>query len=79
MWLYYANHYGVAMISRLLKILHVSFAKEPYERDYILHKRHIIIRSLLIVATQYLHSRRRMGVRYLLIEKETLSLKENNI
>jgi len=32
--------YGVATISRLLK-LHVSFAKEPYKRDYILQKRPI--------------------------------------
>ena len=29
----------------------VSFVKEPYKRDYILQKRHIILRSLLIVAT----------------------------
>jgi len=31
----------------------VSFAKEPYKRDYILQKRPIILRSLLIVATPY--------------------------
>jgi len=31
--------------------LYVSFAKEPYKRDYILQKRPIILRSLLIVAT----------------------------
>ena len=35
-----------------LKLL-VSFAKEPYKRDYILQKRPIILRSLLIVATPY--------------------------
>jgi len=35
-----------------LKLL-VSFAKEPYQRDYILQKRPIILRSLLIVATPY--------------------------
>jgi len=29
----------------------VSFAKEPYERDDILQKRRIILRSLIIVAT----------------------------
>jgi len=29
----------------------VSFAKEPKKRDYILPKRPIILRSLLIVAT----------------------------
>ena len=37
--------YGVATISRLLKIiskLYVSFAKELYKRDYILQKRPII-------------------------------------
>ena len=33
--------------------LQVSFAKEPYKRDYILHKRPIIVRSLLIVANPY--------------------------
>jgi len=31
----------------------VSFAKEPYKRDYILQKRPLILRSLLIVATPY--------------------------
>ena len=33
--------------------LWVSFAKEPYKRDYILQKRHVVLRSLLIVATPY--------------------------
>jgi len=33
--------------------LQVSFAKEPYKRDYILQKRPTILRSLLIVATPY--------------------------
>jgi len=33
--------------------LYVSFAKEPYKRDYILHKRLVILKSLLIVATPY--------------------------
>jgi len=33
--------------------LQVSFAKEPYKRDYILQTRPIIIRSLLIVDTPY--------------------------
>jgi len=36
-----------------LKLL-VSFAKEPYKRDYILQKRPIILRSLLIAATPYM-------------------------
>jgi len=31
--------------------LQVSFAKEPYKRDYILQERPAILRSLLIVAT----------------------------
>jgi len=35
-----------------LKLL-VSFAKELYNNDYILQKRPIILRSLLIVATPY--------------------------
>ena len=35
--------------------LYVSFAKEPYKRDNILQKRPIIFRSLLIVATPYVH------------------------
>jgi len=34
---------------RTLPCIH-SFAKEPYERDYILQKRPVILRSLLIVA-----------------------------
>ena len=40
-------------ISRLPKRF-VSFAKELYTRDYILQKRPIILRSLLIVATPYM-------------------------
>ena len=47
--------YGVATISRLLE-LQVSFAKEPYKRDYILQKKPIILRSLLTVATPYLRA-----------------------
>jgi len=35
--------------------LQVSSSKEPYKRDYILQKRPIILRSLLIVATPYVH------------------------
>ena len=37
--------------------LYVSFAKEPYQRDYILQKRPIILRSLLSVATPYKKAR----------------------
>jgi len=33
--------------------LYVSFAKEPYKRDYILQQRPVIVRSLLFVATPY--------------------------
>ena len=33
----------------------VSFAKEPYKRNYILHKRPVFLRSLLIIATPYAH------------------------
>jgi len=32
---------------------HVSFAKEPYKKDYVLQKRPVIWRSLLIVAIPY--------------------------
>jgi len=46
----WVSWYGVAMISRLLKII-VSFVKEPYKRDDIQQKRPIIWRSLLIEAT----------------------------
>jgi len=42
--------YGVATISRLLKIIGL-FCKQPYTRDYILQKRPIILRGLLIEAT----------------------------
>ena len=35
--------------------LQVSFAKEPYKRDYILQKSPIILRSLLTVATPYIY------------------------
>ena len=41
---------------------HVSFATEPYKRDYILHKRPVILRSLLIVATPYGYKRTFMTV-----------------
>jgi len=33
--------------------LYVSFAKEPYKRDFVLQKRPVILRSLPIVATLY--------------------------
>jgi len=34
--------------------LYVTFAKEPYEKDYILQKRPIVLRSLLIEGTPVL-------------------------
>ena len=34
--------------------VYASFAKEPYKRDYILQKRHMILSILLTVATPYL-------------------------
>jgi len=42
----------VATISRLLELTGLV-VKEPYKRDYILRKRPMILRSLLIVATPY--------------------------
>ena len=47
------EQYGVAMISRLLKIVGL-FCKRALYRDYILQKSPIILKSLLIVATPYL-------------------------
>jgi len=44
---------GWLRLVRSLK-LQVSFVKKPYKRDYILQKRPIILRSLLIEATPYL-------------------------
>ena len=46
------KHMGWLQLVGSLK-LQVSFAKEPYKRDYILQKKPIILRSLLIVATPY--------------------------
>jgi len=36
--------------------LQVSFAKEPYERDDILHKGPMILKSLRIVTTPYVYT-----------------------
>ena len=47
-------HMGQLRLVGSLK-LQVYFAKEPYKRDDILQKRHVILRSLLIVATRYMH------------------------
>jgi len=46
------THVGWLRLAGSLK-LQVPFAKQPYKRDYILQKRPIISRSLLIVATPY--------------------------
>jgi len=44
--------------------LEVSFAKVPYKRDYILQKRPIILRSLLIVAPHTCTSREYTSTAY---------------
>jgi len=46
------THMGWRRLVGALKLL-VSFAKEPCKRDYILQKRPMILRSILIVATPY--------------------------
>jgi len=43
-WMF-TMYYGVATISRLLKIIRL-FCKKPYTRDHILQKRPAILRSL---------------------------------
>jgi len=48
-----ASNMGWLRIVGSLKLL-ASFAKEAYKTDYILQKRPVILRSLLIVATPYL-------------------------
>ena len=49
--------------------LHVSFAKEPYEKDDILQKRPMILRNLLIVGTPYV---------YICIQKEREQQRETD-
>ena len=51
----YTCRYTVYLVASLKS--QVSFAKEPYKRDFILQKRPIILRSLVIVATQRLYIR----------------------
>ena len=46
------SHMGWLRLVGSLKT-QVSFAKEPYKRDYILQKRPILLRSLLIIATPW--------------------------
>ena len=47
-------HHNMGWLQRVGSIkLQVSVAKEPYKRDYILHKRPIIESILLTVATPY--------------------------
>jgi len=62
--------YGVATVSRLLK-MQISFAKEPYQIDYILQKRPRILRSLLIVATPYVIHECGVQMRYIIREAES--------
>jgi len=62
------SRYGVATISRLLKIIGLfckrALVKEPYKRDDNLHKRPIVSRSLLILATPYVRSTPHYGILY---------------
>ena len=48
------SHVGWLRLVGSIK-LWVSFAKEPYKRDYILQKRPVILSILLTIATSYLH------------------------
>jgi len=59
--------------------LKVSFAKEPNKRDYILQKRLIILRSLLIVATPYVSGAFRERNREKLFLRKVPLVKEVNI
>jgi len=43
----------MALLRRHPQKTQISFAKEPYKREYILQKRPIFLRSLLIIATPY--------------------------
>ena len=52
-YLYYADMGWLWLVGSMK--LQVSFAKEPYKRDYILQKRPIILSILLTVATPYLY------------------------
>jgi len=52
----FSEHYWVALMSRIVKIIGLcgkTFAKEPYKRDNILSKRPIILSILLTVATPH--------------------------
>jgi len=48
------NHMGCLQLVGSLKV-QISFAKEPYERDYVLQKRPTLWRSLRIVATHLIY------------------------
>ena len=56
-WSFLLNHTSPIRWLRFVNSLktYVSFAKELYKRDYILEKRRIFWRSLLIIATPYLY------------------------
>jgi len=45
------RYYGVAMTTRLLKIIGLFYKRAPKKRPYSALKRPMILRSLLIVAT----------------------------
>jgi len=63
--------------------LQVSFAKEPYKKDYILQKRPIILRSLLMVATPYAYARHmeeiQTSCRYILISIKSILVPQSVI
>jgi len=54
-------------------LLQVSFAKEPYNRDYILQKRPVILSILLTVATPSIYIRQKP---YLSVTEPDISVKE---
>ena len=56
----YIHNSGYALVGSLK--LYVSFAKEPYNRDYVLQKRPIILSILLTVATPYCNLRLRRSI-----------------
>ena len=52
-WIYIYIYVNIFVYVHFVCMSNRSFAKEPYQRDDILQKRTIILRSLLIVATPY--------------------------
>ena len=70
--------YGVATISRLLKIM-VSFAEHSFFYRALLQNRPIILRSLLIVATPYMLYLQRMLYATRASEVQGLSFREQRL